>query len=1074
MPQLEDIEQFKTSLRSVGKETEALARWGETWQDLAAPPQVAKDDLALQPADSFGEAADGQTEPAEDMPDFQSFLDTLPTDDLPEEPRTSEPESSVDDFELPSGFGDEPADEFKLDALADFPDAEEMPEAPAEMESPEELEPSVEAGDSPEAGSPVDIDDFSVPDSLLAGFDELTEPETGEDQNVDSGSDEAESFGLDDLASLDTPESSGTDTFDDFAMDAPDDMASGESTPADLDAEELLPEISGEPGSPDEAIPELEDFAMEEDSPPEAPAPEFPATADQEPESFNLGSELPEGDAFDQFSLGDSTSELPSLDTSIPEIGSDDFNKGFGADDLDGQLASLDSESPAADNFSLDTGWEGDFTMPGYEMGNEAKPASGSKSPAGASARLDEDVFSRAPAKPRVVKQARAVELTEQQVDALQDTLLSYPLNLRLAIEDIIANTRGTDVQQSDLVWMLVEGAKARDAAKLAGQVLKKYIEIPAGFEKRTGAAFEAEKGSLRYIFFHSILPVLQLMILVAAGAGALFYLGYNFAYKPLKANSLYTQGYRQIPLNKYSEAMEYFDRADQKWTMKSWHFRYAEAFAERKQIVRAEEMYERLLGRWPKDTKAALDYAGMESRNRSYEKAESVLRRFILERDYFNKKALQLSASNYLDWAESEEQRYEGVDQKFVASLYENARLQLATLMEQHGKTDEYLELMLLYLIRSERLKNEDKLKEILPLSTYLMGNAKSSWSASTLAELADYLMDRKKTDDVNAILLRATDIDGAVPEVHVGMARWNRMSGFPKEELKALAYADRFYTETDLREGLSIKRLKRYLSSLIRYAELLKDAVRPLDAEDALNNAVERYEKALRSKQLHASAQFGKMYALLADIYFFERQDFKGALLNYDKAETNEYITPATDYRRGYINYQLSSGKDGAEALRFFYRAGLDTEATPYLVWATANALYTREDYFAAQGYYTMLAERLQFELDTLLLPSPQLRPSHGEIVELLMMTRNNLGVSLYRIAERIGDVRRRSEAMVELTESARLYDSLSRDQTSMIRSESKNLGFLNLDFILHPMRGIDLAIYKQIPTSMDYPRK
>ncbi len=1040
MPRLEDIEQFKASLRSIGKETEALARWGETWQDLATPPKSTSEEPALQLEKNVDEDAGALSGTAEDMPDFQSFLDTLPSDDTPEEHQVDQTESATDDFELPAGFEDESLDAFNLDTIPDAPAMTEELQAPTEMEA------------IPEPESAPELDDFSVPDSLLAGLEELSAPEPEE-----AVGDEAESFGLDDLV----PEASSLEELD-----------AGEPSSEAIPEPQTLDEEPGQ-GMPDEAIPEIEDFAIPEDISSEAQTPEAGEPAAREAEAFNIGSELPEGDTFDQFSLGDSTSELPSFDASIPEIGADDFSKSVESDDLDGQIASLDSESPAAENFSLDTGWENDFSIPGFEMGNETKPASGAKPPAGAPHKPGDEIFSRMPAKPHTAKQARAVELTDQQVDVLQDTLLSYPLNLRLAIEDIIANSRGTDVQQSDLVWMLVEGAKAKDAAKLAGQVIKKYIEIPAGFEKRTGAAFEAEKGSLRYIFFHSILPILQVLALVAAGAGALFYLGYNFAYKPLKANSLYTQGYRQIPLDKYSEAIEFFDRADQKWPMKSWHFRYAEAFAERKQIARAEEMYERLLKRWPKDTKAALEYAGMESRNRSYEKVESVLRRFILERDYFNKDALRLSASNYLDWAESEEQRYEGVDRKFVASLYENARIQLATLMERHGRSDEYLELMLVYFIRSERLKNEDKLKEILPLASYFMGNAKSTWSATTLAELAEYLMDRKKTDDVNAILLRATDIDGSSPEVHVGMARWNRTSGFPKEELKALSYADRFYTETDLKEGLSIKRLKRYIASLVRYGELLKDAGRPLDAEDALNNAVERYEKALRSKQLHKSAQYGKMYALLADIYFFERQDFSGALLKYANAESNEYVTPATDYRRGYIHY-LSSSKEGSEALKFFYRAGLDTDATPYLIWATANALYTREDYFAAQGYYSMLAEKLQFDLDALPLPSPQVRPSHGEIVELLMMTRNNLGVSLYRVAERIGDVRRRSEAMLELTESARLYDSLSRDQASMIRSDTKNLGFLNLDFILHPMRGIDLAVYKQIPTSMDYPRK
>jgi hypothetical protein len=46
-------------------------------------------------------------------------------------------------------------------------------------------------------------------------------------------------------------------------------------------------------------------------------------------------------------------------------------------------------------------------------------------------------------------EKVRDVSLTDNQVDALQDTLLSYPLNLRLAIEDILANAKGTEAQQS-------------------------------------------------------------------------------------------------------------------------------------------------------------------------------------------------------------------------------------------------------------------------------------------------------------------------------------------------------------------------------------------------------------------------------------------------------------------------------------------------------------------------------------------------------------------------------------------------------------------------------------------------
>lgn len=1046
MPKLQDIDQFKASLKNLGREPEILAHWGEAWHDMEAPPQGVPDDIA-----SLLDSGDEEPAPDETLDgtpadqDFTSFLDAMPLGE------GSPPEETPPDgFELPEAFQEDPAEP----AEDDF----SIPDALLET-----------------SGEPAE-DDFSVPSSLLEGLESFGDEDAAipDAEEAPPESSEAPET-LDNLEALDEPD--GFDDLDQAAEAIPGSMPELEPEPEPASGTDLtdtfglddLGSFGDEPDSDSAAVPD--EFSMPGFDEPAAPAPLEETVEAPEP-AFDLGAESMDGDAFDQFDLGG-----PSQDSMLPELNSDDFAKSLGQDDIEAQLASLDGEASTADNFSLDAGWGGgDFTIPGFEMGGEsAAPAApkATKAPKSAQGGQLAGAFGTAPARPQVEKKVRPVEFTDEQADALQDTLLSYPLNLRLAIEDIVANNKGSEAQQSDLLWMLVEGAAAKDSAKLAGRVLKRYIEVPASFAKRTGAAFEAEKGSFRYIFVHSILPVLQVLILVAAGAGAIFYLGYSFAYKPLKANSMYAEGLRQLELAKYGESMDFFERADTLWSMKGWHYRYAEGFAEKGQYPRAESMYDRLLASWPKETQAALDYAGMEREQLAFPKAESVLQSHILGRDYFNKKALIMSAENFLAWADFEEQQYRGPDLPMIDELYENARLQLATLMERHGRSDAYLELMLLYFIRTERFSQKDNVDEILPLATYFMGNKKSGWSASTLAELGDYLLDRDETGNVNAVLLAAVDRDGTLPEAHAALGRWNRRSGFQDDELMAMEYAARFYAESDAKSGLTAKRNKRYIESLIRLGELRREDGRSLDAEDAFNTAIDRYERALEGRQFKRDAAYGKAYALLADIYYAERMDFRGALMLYSEAEKNGFTTPETDYRRGYIHY-MQPADDGSSALAFFYRAALDADPSPYLQWATANALFARDDYFAAQGYYSMLANRLQFELDTIALPSPQTKPSHNEIVELLMMARNNLGVTLYRVSERMGDAKRRAESMVQFTESARLFDSLARDQRTMLRSESKNLGFLNLDFVLHPLRGIDLGSYRIIPTELSYPRK
>jgi hypothetical protein len=1117
MPRLSDIELFKTSLRTLGREPEILEHWGEHWTEPAQPEQGVPDDLAAllgiesgtdEPEaleegpealeavpeasagaeDSLPDFGEEPANPASDDIDFASFLDSIPLDEPAEEPVPSLEDDSILNSgdsglsdeesgfpELESGFGD-----------LEVPEVFGMPEEPDTIRFDEDDESSVpesltaglmdELESIPEddlASEPEDLEAFAEPDDLEAFAEPEPQPEVNE-PSFEEPSFEEPTF----------EEPSAEKPMDEEAFDFSDTLepSSVEGQPSEYDSIDIpdMPENldAGEPPGDSEAEPS-------ESAPDSLAAMDIGSdTFDLGEDTFDLGGDTfdlggdtgdlaesggrpPTKDSFDEFSLGGELSPDTAEPPELPEFESADFELGTeGGDDIDKQLAALDSELPATDNFNLESSWGGDFSMPGFELGREdKKPA---QKPKGTTASQPVD---RQPSR-QAEEKVRDVSLTDNQVDALQDTLLSYPLNLRLAIEDILANAKGTEAQQSNLIWKLVEGASAKDAAKDAGKILKRYIVIPSGFEKRTGAAFEAEKGSLAYLFIHSILPMLQVIVLVAAGAGLLFFLGYNFAYRPIRAHTLYAEGRRQIEQRRYRESEEYFISADKEWIIKSWYYRFAESYAGMEEYPRAELMYERLLSRWPNETEAALDYARMVSGNLGYEKAENILNTHILERDYFNKDALILMVDNYLAWANLEEQRYDGARSDILQKLYENTRFQLATLMEHHGQSDAYLQRMLSYFIRTERAGGSDKLKEVVGLATYFTGNPKSGFEPAVLAELADYLMDRNESGLVGTILTSAIDRDGTLPETYVALAKWNKRSGFIAEEVKALKYAIQFYESQESAADLSPRRTKGYINSLIRLAELRMDSGEILDAGENLNTAIGRYERALAERRFKPAPEYAKSYSLLADIHYRDWRDFPSALANYEKAERHGYTRPETDYRQGFIYYQEQTQVSMEKALQFFYRAGLEREPSPYLLLATGNTLLERSNYFAASGYYSMLVNQVQHELDTINLPRPQERRSHEEIVELLMVARNNLGVAKYRTAERMGDARQRSEAMVEFLASAKLFDSLSRDQVRMTRSETRNLGFLNTDFVLHPQRGIDLALYKDLPMEMIFP--
>jgi hypothetical protein len=100
------------------------------------------------------------------------------------------------------------------------------------------------------------------------------------------------------------------------------------------------------------------------------------------------------------------------------------------------------------------------------------------------------------------------------------------------------------------------------------------------------------------------------------------------------------------------------------------------------------------------------------------------------------------------------------------------------------------------------------------------------------------------------------------------------------------------------------------------------------------------------------------------------------------------------------------------------------------------------------------------------------PNDRPEHMELAERIMVTRNNLAVTLEALTDATGSTSYRSRALGFYTESARAWDSLTRNPDSMIRAGAGdlstpgiNLAFLNSRNTLYPEPGFEPQLYMQI---------
>ncbi|MDR2019695.1 MAG: tetratricopeptide repeat protein [Treponema sp.] len=1000
--------------------------------------------------------------------DFGAFLDTIPDDLVP-----------PPDADIP---GDSAAADLGIDETV--PDAGDSGDFPASGFSMDE--PDSAGADAPDAGG---SDGFSFPDFSMdepgGETDDFSFPDTLSDDFT--GDAEAEPSGGPEVPALDLEADSGpAGPEEDFSIPGAGDFDALGPETAGLEAESAVSPEEPAEAAPEE--PEVPDFGIA-DLPDEEMFSLFSedggSTADEDqasgPETFDTGTGIdlmaptnfPDeagaeevsgsepAEAMD-FSIPDleDAGASPAGDTgdgfSIPEERKDEFI------DFGGETAADTGTPDAFDAFSL----EGE--VPDFGTGNA--PSAGESIEDFSLAGIDDPFSVPGPDLPgtgrtagQAAPEVEEINLSEEDFTRLQETLASYPLNLRIACEELIAEQAVAPDLMSSLIKHLVRGAPARETAALAGKILNKSISIPRGFEKKTGAELEEEQTSFAYIFIHKFIPVFRVFLAIALVAVSLFYLIHYFVYTPLAANALYKDGYERIPAGEYARANEQFRRASLRRRMKKWYYRYAHAFRKSKQYIFAGEKYQELLWFYPRDKQGALDYADMATNElMDYALAEQILRKNILDYAIDDQEGLTALGDNFLAWGEED------------PSKYDAAREAFARLLEKYGRRDPYLERMLLYFIRT------DNLGETIALQQYFMDTRKSKISAATLAELGGYLLDKRseevrgvpdenlgRIDGIRDILFRAIQIDPNLPESHYHLARYYNHFGNSGVEQQTLEAAIRAF---DAAGRESAKRTRYRLDAERRYAQILINGREFFRAEEHLTKAAGIYENALERDLLKRAPEYGRLYADLGDLEYFTKDgNMEAALQYYRRAEQNGWAPPEIQYRTGSAYYHLQMW---APALERFFTASASMPLNRRILHALGNAAYLRGDYFAAQSYYNRLLDLLEAERAHLPVVMPNDKPEHMQLAERLMIGRNNLGVTLEALAETTGNTSYRSRALALFAESARAWDSITRNSNTMARMRPTelygpgvNLGFLNSQNILYPVPGYEPQIFIQI---------
>ena len=960
-----------------------------------------------------------------------------------EEPGLEEPAAQ----ESPAESAAAPDGDFSLD---DIPEMEPLSEAEEKPDGADEAvleEPAMEQGAADDSLG--GLDDLGGLDGGLGDIDfNMDDLPAGE---ADSGG--AEEAGLEEPAAQESPAGGALDGMDDLG-----DFDGGPSIDLNMDLPQELgevpPEVSslGDAPAPQEGadsfeMPDMDGLGGMEGSGGE----EISADAVEAPKSdediFST-----DGMDFGGFDMTDAAGEGGAQeDGALPgeSLGETDEATASALGDFD--IQDTDSQlSKAGDDFALE-GSGDDFSIPGFSeegadpYANEGKKGGG----------LDQVDFSGA-----VTGDGKQrTQLTEDEYIRFKKNLHDYPLNVRIAVEEMIVKNEFTDEVVFEVIDKVLKKVTARQLAGHLEKMLDISLPVPRDYERRSAEEYEAYKASFAYQLKSRILPAIIVGVFAAMILFCLGYLGHRFIYKPLMAEKLYKEGYVLIEHDDFPQSEDKFNEALRYKSKKKWFFKYAQGYRAKKQYDRAELFYKNILKRFNHDKQAGLEYAQMEVDDlANYELAEEILKREVLDNHVNDPDGILALGDTYLEWGTEKD-----------SAKFANAYEEYSKLQQLYGSKNPnlYQSRFLRYNIRIDQLRN------VLELKEFFFTQGEKSLDGKDWTELSGYLMDkqygelpadqeflRDKIEDVRDMMLYAIKALPENPTANYNLSRYLVKVGDHKKAMQALKNTKGLFDKAPM---LNRREIYRQLDNYrLLGEEYLYDREYIL-AQDVFTEGLNLFESKNRTSDFEADKNVGVMYSDMGDLDYFISGDLDNARRNYQKSIDAKNDSPSIRYRVGYIDYTNGRYQD---ALGNFVKASQTLSDDPHLMLALGNTLSLKDDNYAAQGHYKRLLARLDLTREKYGIISPQTDERAGDMVETYMKASNNLGVSLFRVARQSGSSSKNAASLVNFQDSIRYYDAMTRNQETMVRLPGSNLAEMNLKYATHPFPNFEPEIYTEIP--------
>jgi len=649
--------------------------------------------------------------------------------------------------------------------------------------------------------------------------------------------------------------------------------------------------------------------------------------------------------------------------------------------------------------------------------------------------------------------------LREDHYTAIQQTLAGLPRNLKLAIEEALADERIAPKVLEPLIDALIKGAGPQLLVNRLWKITKRKIALPRGYEKLSGRLLLEKRTSLFYRLGREGWQIVRTIFLTIAITWMIGAAVYMWVYRPLMAERIYDMGLEAISSDDVDSAITHFydawygwplfthdgmDRiTDSQIVVKGWKNKrkwldYAAAFRARKYREATELFYEGYLEFKPDDRKVRLQYAeylsGVMGR---HERAIAVLEEAPnTGRKRWDREYTLAAGDIFLDWAQDDPMKYE------------EARFRYAKALETFQNDERaYLSMMNYHL----RLSNEEEIALLLPVfEKEAPGKTDAPKLAATVyADLAEYFLARGNNRDSKRFIELARAADPLAPEPSFISAMYWRLAGDEEGEYQEYKTT---LANLNAREFSSRNDLRMRILTLGGVGRIQAANGESQAAMVSYDRALSLFEDARARNQLGASPEYGQLYleqgkimyrgfGSSSDLIFSLNPEtlVEGSDRYAELAQAEKYFNMAEEifnsgaggglppeilYKRSYIRYVL--GLEGA--LVGFHEVARYEPASYEARLALATALLVDGDFETSRNQYLRTLELLDEESREFVDNSnPAEQEKYAELLIRYVFVWNNLGVSRARSASRGGGDGGYADALSAFTMASTYLDDV-----------------------------------------------